>query len=615
MSFIEKVRRRKVIPWLGAYLAGGFIALEGVDQLIGYELLPNVAYPIALTFYLFGIPGTLVLAWFHGAVGPQKPPRAELFLHLAGLAAAIAVSTIVVRNRQAEQAQIDLAAATGLDPRGVAVLYFEDLSPDGELAFASDGLTEALIDQLSQVRALDVISRNGVAPFREADITADSVARTLGVGNVIEGSVEPRGDRLRVTTRLVDGLSGADIDRAAFELPAGDFLAARDSAAESIARLLRQRLGEEVQLRERRAGTSSVEAWSLVQRAERLRKDAHELQEANDAEGALAALTIADSLLVMAGALDSTWVDPVVLRANTGLRRGYLIATGQRDFAAAAEVLKAGIPYADRALDLSSNDARALEARGNLNYLVWLLGVLEDSNEAELLLDSSQSDLEAAVDADPSLASAWSSLSHLYMQRADNALVILAARRAYEEDAFLDNASQILSRLFWANFDLEQFNDAQRWCDAGRQRFGDDPVFVECQLWLMLAPTREVYPDSAWALRAALVESTAESRQAWVERLGYLLVGGALRRAGLADSASRVFELGRGNEEIDPQEELVVEEAKIRSTTGDLDAAMELLKRYVALNPAHSFEVGGQLHWLWRPLRDHPEFRTVFRRE
>jgi hypothetical protein len=42
---------------------------------------------------------------------------------------------------------------------------------------------------------------------------------------------------------------------------------------------------------------------------------------------------------------------------------------------------------------------------------------------------------------------------------------------------------------------------------------------------------------------------------------------------------------------------------------------MELLKRYVAANPAHSFEVGGQLHWNWRSLRDRPDFRVLTSRE
>lgn len=62
MSFFKSLSTRRVVPWLGAYLAGGFLALEGVDQLVGNELVPAVAYRVVLVLYLFGIPTTIVAA-------------------------------------------------------------------------------------------------------------------------------------------------------------------------------------------------------------------------------------------------------------------------------------------------------------------------------------------------------------------------------------------------------------------------------------------------------------------------------------------------------------------------------------------------------------------------
>src|SRR2546427_494837 len=109
------------------------------------------------------------------------------------------------------------AAEGGLDPRHVAVLYFEDLSKDSSLGYLTDGLTEMLISQLAGVRSLEVISRNGVAPFRAKDLPRDSIARLLRAGTLVEGSVENVGTRLRVTVRLVDGTSGSDIRRQSFE--------------------------------------------------------------------------------------------------------------------------------------------------------------------------------------------------------------------------------------------------------------------------------------------------------------------------------------------------------------------------------------------------------------
>jgi serine/threonine-protein kinase len=615
MSVFENLRKRRVFQWLGAYIAGGFLALEGVDQLVGNEILPGVAYRIALVFYLFGFPGTLILAWFHGEKGAQKPPKVEIWLQSLMLVAALTISGVLIKNYRAAAVSVDEAAAAGLDPRAVAVLYFEDLSPDGMLSFAADGLTEALIERLSLVRALDVVSINGVATYRDMDLPPDSVARALQVGSLIQGSIEPRRDRLRVTARLVDGLSGADIERESFDLPAEDLLGARDSVAQSISGFLRERLGEEVRLRERKAGTASVEAWSFVQRAERLRKQSTDLRDHDELDDALDVLDDADSLLVLAATVDPTWTQPFVLRADVAFRRGWIWAALKGDFETGAAELQAGLPHAENALALSARDPDALEARGALRYILWLLDAVDDADEADRLLDDAQADFEAAVDADPSLASAWSTLSHLYMQRADNASVALAARRAYEEDAFLQNADQVLSRLFWAHYDLEQFNDASDWCEAGTRRFAEDHNFIQCQLWLMLAPSERADPDLAWELHASLQSALDEGLRALEERKAYLLVAGILRKAGLADSASRVLPLGRADGEIDPNEELVVLEARVLAITDDPDGAMELLKRYVAANPAHSFEVGGQLHWNWRSLRDRPDFRVLMSRE
>ena len=85
----------------------------------------------------------------------------------------------------------------GRDPRRIAVLYFDDRSPDGNLRYLADGLTEGLIYELGQVRALSVISRYGVAPYRNANVTPDSVARSLDVGTLVEGTVAKSGNRDR----------------------------------------------------------------------------------------------------------------------------------------------------------------------------------------------------------------------------------------------------------------------------------------------------------------------------------------------------------------------------------------------------------------------------------
>jgi len=611
MSLFSEMKERRLLPLMGAYMVSGFVALEGVDQLISNGLLPDIAYRIALVLYLFGVPGSLSIAWFHGAKGRQKATRAEIVIQAVLVVLALATVSLVVRNQREDDRLAEMAATSGIDDTGIAVLYFEDLSSDGGLEHVADGLTESLISQLAEVRSLDVVSANGVAPYRGSGVTPDSVARALKVGSLIRGSVEPDGDDLRITVRLVDGLSGADIERRVLDVPSGQFLAAQDSLAENVARILRRRLGEEVRLRERREGTQSDRAWSEIQRADLLLHQAESAAEAGDVEPALERVTAADSLLASAEAADPAWVRPPARRAHASFRKAFFLANGLGEFDRAATAIEQGLEHVDRALGIDPRDGDALEQRGALKYLLYLLDLTTDAEESERLLDEAQADLEASVAVDPTRATVYSLLSHLYVNRGDNVSVILTARRAYEEDAYLEDADRILRRLFWAHYNLEQLRDAKTWCEEGAARFPDNYHFVECRLWLMISTVQEPDVDAAWD-QLELLDSLSPDE--YERRLGRLLVAGVLMREGMRDSASAVFASGQGNAEIDPLQELVLQEAAIRAVTGDPDRAVELVRVYLAADPTASFDSGSGLHWWWRNLSGRQDFRALIDR-
>ena len=490
------------------------------------------------------------------------------------------------------------SAGGSLAPNRVAVLYFNDASRDSSLRYLADGVTESLIDQLSAIRALDVISRNGVAPFRGRDIPRDSIARALDAGTLVEGEVEPVGTRARVTIRLVDGASGADVGRRqSFELPVDAPLAIRDSLVNQAAILLRERLGDEVQLREQHASTKNVAAWSLVQRAERLRKDA----DARPNE-ALVLSARADSMLAEAERADPRWIDPIILRGQLLDRRARLTRS--------LPALEQGIGHANRAIALAPDDPRAIELRGTLRYRKWFLFRPADPREAAALLDDARKDLERATSIDPSLASAFATLSHLYYQTKDLQAAALAARRAYEEDAYLSNAADILSRLFFTSYDLDQQRQAQHWCQEGRRRFPRDYRFSQCQLYMM---TRLEAPDvpRAWSALASIDSLSPPPQRALQHLENQMLVAAVIARAGLRDSAHQVITRSRGTPEVDPEHDLVALEAFVRTLLGEQDEAIRLLQRYVAANPEHSFRIGGDIFWWWWDLQKHPGFQAL----
>jgi serine/threonine-protein kinase len=495
------------------------------------------------------------------------------------------------------------SAIGGLDPRDVAVLYFEDLSADSALGPVADGITEGLIDQLGAVEGLRVRSLNAVASFRGSPADRDSIARLLSTGTVVVGSVEPvGGGALRVSTRLVDGNSGVDLERSSFQVPGTDLLAARDSVVGTVAGFLRQRIGAEVRVRELQAGTRSTEAWTLLQRGARLRSEAGRERER---AGQLAKLAQADSLLQLAATADPAWPRPRIERGWVAQDRARL-EPGR----AAIPFFSQAIALADSVLARAPNTAEALELRGTTRFHYYLATLAEDQAAGERLKTGARDDLLAAIEQAPALATAHLTLSQLWYYFDDVGAALLSAQRAYAADAYLENAGSILNQIFFGLLDQEQFGQAETWCARGTARFPPDTRFVTCQLFLLATPGFPADPPRAWQLRARLDTLDAPAP---VEAQADILVGGILARAGLADSARAVWTRTRASmtPEVDPQQELSALEAYARTLAGDMDEAIDLLKRAVAANPNHDFAGTAGRYWWWRELRQHPRWREI----
>src|SRR3989454_1088212 len=488
----------------------------------------------------------------------RRPPRARALWRrpipaVTGLVLIAALTWLLLGRRGGGSTRSDLG---GLDRNRVAVLYFNDQSHDSSLGYLADGLTEALIDQLHGIRALDVVSRSGVAPFRGRDIARDSIARALAAGTLVEGDVENLGSRVRVTVRLVDGPSGADIRRQTFELPAGAALAIRDSLARQAALFLRERLGDEIRLREERGATTGETGRALGQRAERARKD-------GEADTSRAAYIVADSLLGAAERADPQWAEPTLQRGQLALRRARQTF---RDKPTAARWVDVGLGHAAKVLARDPNQARGQELRGSLRYIKWFLNTQPDPARRAALLDSAQADLEAAVRLDARLASAHAALSSLLYQRKEVVSAVLEARQAYDNDAYLRDAESILDRLFLGTYDIAQFGEAQRWCGEGARRFPGSWRFAECQLWLMTIPNAELDIDRAWSLARQADSLTPAAQVPFRSRIRQIVVASVIGRAGRRDSAMAALGRARTDDpKIDPTQDLVGYEAVMRA--------------------------------------------------
>ncbi len=501
------------------------------------------------------------------------------------------------------------ASSTAADARKIAVLYFDDLSPQHTLGYVANGLTNGLIDQLSEVRNLSIISRGGVQPFKGTTIRPDSIGRALGVGTLVRGDIDQEGGQLHVNVRLVDAASGADFERASFEQPAAKVLALKDTLVAQVARMVRGRLGEEIELRAQREATQNADAWALVQRAEQRREDGEQRMAANDTAGVLAAFRAADSLLIQAHALDDQWAEPLIKRALIDYRASRFFG---HDPLRAAPWIDSGVARAGEALTLSPKNANALELHGELRYWRYLLSIESDPKKAEDSLKVAQQDLEQATTLNPSQAGAWAALSHLYAVEANMTDSKLAARRAYEEDAYLSNADLVIWRLFTTSYDLEQFTEAKHWCEVGTHRFPTEPRFDECALRLMAAPAESADVRRAWRLADSLATQAPEGERAYRRGMGQALAALVVAKAGLADSARHVLARVDVPAASDPTRDVNWDEACAWLVLGDEDAALRELKIYATANPANG--LADDNNWQFRSLRSDPRFQALLKK-
>lgn len=140
-----------------------------------------------------------------------------------------------------------LPRATTVSPiRSIAVLPLENLSGDPSQEYFADGMTEALINNLAQVRALRVISRTSVMHYKNSHKSLREIARDLNVDAVIAGSVQRAGGRVKVTAQLIEAATDTHLWAGNYDRELADVLKLQSDVARTIADEIRiQRTAEE----------------------------------------------------------------------------------------------------------------------------------------------------------------------------------------------------------------------------------------------------------------------------------------------------------------------------------------------------------------------------------
>ena len=150
--------------------------------------------------------------------------------------------------------------------RSLAVLPLENLSSDGDQEYFSDGMTDALISQLANIRSLRIISRQSVMQYKRSVMPMPAIAEELGVDAVIEGTVLRSWDRVRVTVQLIQAQSDRHLWSEQYERAVGDVLALQSEIARSVAREVRAAVTPQESARLAAAAPIDPEAYDLFLR-------------------------------------------------------------------------------------------------------------------------------------------------------------------------------------------------------------------------------------------------------------------------------------------------------------------------------------------------------------
>lgn len=156
--------------------------------------------------------------------------------------------------------------AVEVPAKSIAVLYFENMSPDQEGEYYCAGITEDILTDLSKLEELSVVSRTDVLPFRGKTVNIRQVGEALRVNYVLEGSVRKAGNRIRVTAQLIDARNGYHIWADRFDGLVDDLFDLQSEVAHQVAMALKVSLSDADEATLSRRPTDDVRAYDFYMR-------------------------------------------------------------------------------------------------------------------------------------------------------------------------------------------------------------------------------------------------------------------------------------------------------------------------------------------------------------
>ena len=314
--------------------------------------------------------------------------------------------------------------------RSIAVLPFENLSPDPTDTYFADGLHEELLTKLAKLEGVTVIGRTSVLAYANArERSLISIAEELGVASIIEGSVRHAPDRVRVTVRLVEGRSGAQLWSETYDARLDDTLNIQSDIATKVAIALDSELTPAAREKLAQPPTQSMAAYSAYLKG-------LALYRSSGAIGVSMPPQVRESIQHY---LDEALAHDPNFAAALGWRAQIRADSLQFDSFPLAE-REAHIAELAPAIARDARDALAIDPSLGIAYAA--LARLHFFNNR---LDDALAALEDAKKLAPDDSTIWQAAAVLHIMRDEPTFAIEAARRAIELDPRTPGPYSLLS--------------------------------------------------------------------------------------------------------------------------------------------------------------------------
>ena len=272
-NFFPELKRRNVYKVAIAYGVVAWLLMQVASQIFPFFEIPNWAVRLVVLLLIIGFPVAVILAWAFELtpegikrtheIEPGQRSRNRSWIYVVVIAGVISIGLFLLGRFTAPPKQ---SASNGVSAKSIAVLPFENASNEPNTEYLSEGISEALINSLSELQQLRVIARPTAFRYKPKDVDPRQVGRELGVTAVLTGKVRQMQDVLNVQVDLVDAVTGAQIWGAGYDRNIADLVAVKQAIAQEITAKLKLKLSSEEQRRLVNRDSTNAEAYQFYLR-------------------------------------------------------------------------------------------------------------------------------------------------------------------------------------------------------------------------------------------------------------------------------------------------------------------------------------------------------------